>query len=150
MAYNCNLICVIDPDSRLALFCKRRRPPYQGLYNFVGGKIEPGEDGLQAAYRELFEETGITGDDVSLTHMMNLEYPLEHGRMEIYAGRLKRPVCVHGDENDLLWLPLTENFFDVSRFAGIGNVGHILEYARILPQVIAPEAGSADVAPPPN
>ena len=30
-----------------------------GLYNLVGGKIEPGEESAHAAYRELQEETGI-------------------------------------------------------------------------------------------
>ena len=39
--------------------CHRQKPPYQGLYNLVGGKAEDGEDGLHAAYRELREETGI-------------------------------------------------------------------------------------------
>ena len=45
---------------------------------------------------------------------------------EAYAGRLNKPFEVHGEENDLCWLPLTENFFDLNRFAGIGNVGHII------------------------
>ncbi len=46
--------------------CKRKHAPYQGLSNFPGGKIEKGEDGLHAAYRELQEETAITEADVLL------------------------------------------------------------------------------------
>ena len=48
------------------LMCKRKHAPYQGLSNFPGGKIEKGEDGLHAAYRELQEETAITEADVLL------------------------------------------------------------------------------------
>ena len=54
--YNC--ILVYSEDRREILFCKRLNDPYEGMYNLVGGKIEPGEDGFHAAYRELFEENG--------------------------------------------------------------------------------------------
>ena len=37
---------------------------------------------------------------------------------------------VYGEENELRWMPLSENFYDSSRFAGAGNVGHFVEYAR--------------------
>ncbi|MCX4314066.1 MAG: NUDIX domain-containing protein, partial [Clostridia bacterium] len=33
------------------------------------GKIEAGETDEEAAYRELFEETGISSDDIILTHI---------------------------------------------------------------------------------
>ena len=36
------------------------KEPYKGMYNFVGGKVEEGETNDEAAYRELFEETGIS------------------------------------------------------------------------------------------
>ena len=126
MEKNYNLIVVFDEPAENLLFCLRRKNPYKGMYNFVGGKIEPGEDGFAAAYRELWEETGITSDDIQLHSVMVLDYPLESIHMEAYAGRLNKPFEVHGEENDLCWLPLTENFFDLNRFAGIGNVGHII------------------------
>ncbi len=55
-----NVIWVYNRDASRVLMCKRHKEPYLGLYNLVGGKIEPGEDGLAAAYRELKEESGIT------------------------------------------------------------------------------------------
>jgi len=130
MSYNCNLIAVIDESGKEALFCLRKKPPYQGRLNFVGGKIEPGEDGLSAAYRELGEETGIPEDAIDLMHLMNLEYMLEEGRMEVYAGRLKRHVDVVDEVNRLCWLPLEQDYADCARFAGVGNVGHIIYYIR--------------------
>ena len=126
MEHNYNLIAVFDEAAESLLLCLRRKNPYKGLYNFVGGKIEPGEDGLAAAYRELREETGITSNDIELHCVMVLDYPLDSIHMEAYAGRLNKPIEVHGDENELHWLPVTEDFFDHTRFAGNGNVGHII------------------------
>ena len=126
MKINVNVIAVFSPDRKHLLFCKRRRDPYKGLYNFVGGHIDPGEDGFAAAYRELQEETGISRDDITLQHGMDFLYYTDDIRLEIYYGVLKHEVAVHGEENDLEWLSPEENFFDTTRFAGDGNIGHIL------------------------
>ena len=37
--YNC--ILVYSEDRSEILFCKRLNDPYEGMYNLVGGKIEP-------------------------------------------------------------------------------------------------------------
>ena len=111
--------------------CKRRKDPYKGLYNFVGGKIEADEDGLQAAYRELREETGIGEGDIVLIHLMDFVYHLAGETVEVYVGRLKKEVEVVGEENDLEWLGLHQDFFDPARFAGEGNIGHIMEHVRL-------------------
>ena len=58
-----NLIVVFDPTGKKVLLCKRIKEPYLGLYNFIGGHIENGETGSDAAYRELFEETGYAGSE---------------------------------------------------------------------------------------
>ena len=55
-----NLIVVFNKNLSEALFCIRAKQPYKGLYNFVGGKVEENESSYDAAYRELFEETGIS------------------------------------------------------------------------------------------
>ena len=126
--YNC--IAVYSADGERLLFCKRLKNPYKGLYNFVGGKIEKGEDGLTAAYRELQEETGITKEDIQLSHMMDFVYYNQECYVEVYVGCLEKEVVLLEEAHPLEWLPLTENFFDMNRFAGEGNIGHMVEQVR--------------------
>ena len=122
-----NIIVVYNETADKLLFCKRRKNPYKGLSNFVGGKIEPDEDGLSAAYRELEEETTITKADIALTHFMDLTYYFWNLYLEVYVGKLNKACAVSGDENDLYWSSLDRNFFDPTEFAGNGNIGHILK-----------------------
>ena len=126
-----NVIVVLSPDTTRMLMCKRVKDPYRGLYNMVGGKIEQGEDGLSAAYRELFEESGITEADIRLVHLMDFSYPLDDCYVEVYAGRLSHDVELREEKNPLLWMSVDENYFDMSRFAGEGNIGHIMEHVKL-------------------
>ena len=93
--YNC--IAVLHPDGEHWLMCKRLKDPYKGLYNLVGGKIEEGEEHLSAAYRELFEETALTREDIEIVRLMSFDYPLDNCYVEIYAGRLSEEKEVSGD-----------------------------------------------------
>ncbi|MCH5252685.1 MAG: NUDIX domain-containing protein [Lachnospiraceae bacterium] len=131
-----NAIAVFDEAGEKILMCKRKKDPYKGLSNFVGGKIEENEDGLTAAYRELWEETTITKEDTILTHLMDFTYYLDNCRVEIYVGKLNKPVAVTGDENDLYWSTLDHDFFDASRYAGEGNIGHIMMHIEMAREVL--------------
>ena len=124
-----NVIWIFNPTADKVLMCKRHKPPYERLYNLVGGKIEPGENSLAAAYRELEEETSIIG--VELIRLMDYTFYLKDAcRLEVYVGKLKHDVAVHGDEKELAWISTNENFFDMTRFAGEGNIGHIFEIIK--------------------
>lgn len=126
-----NAILIYDSSGEQLLFCHRMKEPYKGKYNFVGGKIEPGEDGFTAAYRELFEETGITRKDVELYHLMDLTYHVRDFYLEIYAGKLNHAdIRLVAEKNPLCWMSYFENFFDTGRFAGDGNIGHIVRIAK--------------------
>ena len=125
-----NLVVVLDKENKSVLLCKRRKNPYKGLLNFVGGKIEKEEDGLTAAYRELWEETGITDADIELTHLMDFNYLVFDNWLEVYFGRLNKDFTVRGEENELLWIDISSDFFDVTQFAGRGNMGHIMELIK--------------------
>ncbi len=127
-----NLLVVFDKSFSKMLMCKRLKEPYLGLVNFVGGKIEQGESGIDAAYRELYEETAIERKSIDLIHLMDFSYPLDPCYVEVYAGRLKEEVAISGDENTLFWQDdMSDNFFDMTRYAGEGNIGHILEHIKL-------------------
>ena len=126
-----NLVIVYSEDCSNLLMCKRLKEPYLGLSNFVGGKIEPGEDGMEAAYRELWEETAITKEDIQLHHLMDFTYYYQDCYVEAYVGRLRHSVSLRGEENALYWSDFQHNFFDSSLYAGEGNIGHLLEQVEL-------------------
>lgn len=127
--YNC--IMVYNINGNELLLCKRVKDPYKGLYNLVGGKIEKNEDGFIAAYRELKEETGIDSSDIELHHMMDFTYYNQNCYVEVYVGRLNKEVELHNEIHPLEWLSVDEDYFDYNKFAGEGNIGHMVEQVKI-------------------
>ena len=127
-----NLIVVLDEKNENVLMCKRTKNPYENKFNFVGGKVEDGEKELNAAYRELEEETGITNDDIKIKNLMNIQYFSNDIELEVYAGTLNKKVNLQEEINKLEWINLNENFFDTDKFAGNGNIGHILKEIKYL------------------
>lgn len=73
---------------------------------------------------------------VGLSHLMDFTYYLQSIKLEVYVGRLNKEVCIHGDENDLKWIEINENFFDISKFAGEGNIGHIMEHIFLSKEIL--------------
>lgn len=127
-----NVLMIYNKDMIQLLMCKRLKNPYKGLSNLVGGKIEVGESGIESAYRELYEETSISKEDIILHHLMDFNYYLQNCYVEVYVGRLNRDVDVSGDENVLYWSDLNKDFFDMSLYAGEGNIGHMVEQVNMV------------------
>jgi 8-oxo-dGTP diphosphatase len=125
-----NVIVVFDKDIKNVLMCKRAKDPYKGLYNLVGGKIED-DNSLEEAYRELLEETAISKKDISIEHFMDLTYIKWDMELEVYYGVLKHDVTLVEEVNKLEWISLEENFFDMNKFAGEGNIGHMIKEIMI-------------------
>ena len=126
-----NVIVIFDKDQRKTLMCKRAKEPYKGMYNLVGGKIEKEDAGLEEAYRELFEETNISNKDVSLKHFMNIDYISFQKSLEVYYGVLNKQVDLVEEVNKLEWVDIDDDFFNLSKYAGEGNIGHIIKEIMI-------------------
>lgn len=126
-----NVIVVYNKEENKILMCKREKEPYKGKFNLVGGKVEKDENELIAAYRELQEETGIMNSDIALTHIMNFQYEFLDMELEVYAGKLNKDVALIEEVNKLYWMNKTENFFDINKFAGEGNIGHMLKQVEL-------------------
>ncbi len=122
-----NLIMVLSPNEDRVLMCQRAKEPYKGLYNLVGGKIEKDEDYLASAYRELFEETGITDEYIKLFPFMVFRWNIVDMEMHVFIGRLDDMLELKNEVNELKWVDIEENFFDTLKFAGQGNIGHMVK-----------------------
>ena len=127
-----NCIVVFNRGKDAVLFCKRKKEPYTGLLNFVGGKVEVGKTSEDAAYRELWEETGI-GKQLCLCRLMDITYYYQEFVLEMYVDKLEEDVTLREEKNPLLWIPLTENFANPDRFAGEQNIAHIINVALKYP-----------------
>lgn len=126
-----NVIVVFDKDMTKTLMCKRTKEPYKGMYNLVGGKIEKENDGLNEAYRELFEETNISKEDINLTYFMNITYVKWNKELEVYYGVLNKDVQLVEEINKLEWVDINDDFFNMKKYAGEGNIGHIIEEIKV-------------------
>lgn len=51
--------------------------------------------------------------------------------LEVYAGKLNKEVELVEEINKLLWVNKNDNFFDIDKYAGEGNIGHMLRQVEI-------------------
>ncbi len=123
-----NLILVFNAELSQVLMCERVKDPYQGKLNFVGGKKKTDETDLEAAYRELREETGITAQDILLYPLYTTTYYQDGIELAVYMGRLIHDVRLVEELNPLIWVECSSDFTE-SRFAGNGNIQHMIDQA---------------------
>ena len=126
-----NLIVVFNKELNNGLFCIRAKEPYKGLYNFVGGKVEVGETDEEAAYRELFEETGISKKDIKLERFMDINYFKYENNIQVYYGILEHEVTLVEEKNKLEWVTLDDRILDCKKFAGNYNIPHIIRQIKV-------------------
>lgn len=127
-----NIIIVLDQEESNLLMCHRIKDPYKGLYNFVGGKKHRNESDFDAAYRELFEETGIKKTDIELDYLYKTQYFKDKIELQVFYGTLNKEVSLKKEVNPLLWIDFDNDFSDETKFAGQGNIKHMLLLLRDL------------------
>jgi 8-oxo-dGTP diphosphatase len=69
------------------LLVQRAKDPTSEAWTFPGGHIEPGETELEAARRELLEETGVEADFAGLAGRYNVIRPGRHYTIHCFAAR---------------------------------------------------------------
>lgn len=121
-----NLIIVVDHTKEHVLMCHRQKDPYKGLYNFVGGKKDMHESNQEGAYRELFEESGIAKEDIKIQPLYFTQYFEENLELQVYYGFLKQELKLVEEINPLRWISLDEDFSNKEKFAGDGNIDHMI------------------------
>ena len=79
------MAAVIRDAERRILIAKRPDDAHQGgLWEFPGGKLEPGESRLEALQRELHEELGITVQQARPLIDLQHNYPDKHIRLDVW------------------------------------------------------------------
>jgi 8-oxo-dGTP diphosphatase len=99
--------CVLlDGDGRILI---AKRPPGRslaGLWEFPGGKVEPGESPEHALVRELAEELGIeiAPEDLAPLTFASHAYPDFHLLMPLFLCRRWRGQVTPHEGQDLAWV----------------------------------------------
>ena len=106
---NCLIVvaaALVDRDGRLLVQQRPEGLSMAGLWEFPGGKIEPGETPEQALIRELEEELGIDVDQACLAPACFASEPLgnKHLLLLLYVCRKWRGTPVAQHASALRWV----------------------------------------------
>jgi putative (di)nucleoside polyphosphate hydrolase len=90
--FRAGVIVVVENHDGRVLACERQ--DIRGAWQLPQGGIDEGEDPVDAAWRELEEETGLTAEHVALRSMSDewtiYEFPDGHRRLKRHLGQVHR------------------------------------------------------------
>lgn len=108
---DCIIFSKIEDDIKVLLI-ERTHDPYKGFWAFPGGFVDPDETTLQAAKRELLEETGIIVNKLTQLQTFSDIDRDPRGRVVsvIYYTFLDKPVDITAgdDAKHVKWFSLTK------------------------------------------
>jgi 8-oxo-dGTP diphosphatase len=97
---------LVDADGRVLIAQRPQGKAMAGLWEFPGGKIEPGERPEQSLIRELKEELGIVVRDACLAPLTfaSHAYPDFHLLMPLYVCRRWEGTVIPQEGQKLAWV----------------------------------------------
>jgi len=104
-------ILALTEDGRVVLERQYRYPLRRDFIEIPAGKLEPGEDRLAAAQRELHEETGYVATDWRRLTLLHNAIAYSDEGIELYLARglsLHSPSLDEGEFLEVMLLPLQE------------------------------------------
>jgi ADP-ribose pyrophosphatase len=101
-------VVALTDDEEVLLVREYRAGPEELLLELPGGAIDPGEDPLDAARRELLEETGYAGDLRTVAKILDCAYSTRERYSFIATGcrRVADPEPHEGEHLEVVLLPL--------------------------------------------
>jgi 8-oxo-dGTP diphosphatase len=99
-------IAVVEQQGRFLIGQRGPEGPLPGLWEFPGGKVEPGETPEQAAVRECREETGLAVAVVGLLDRILYSYP--HGDVELHFFACRPIAADQPPAARFRWVPAEE------------------------------------------
>jgi 8-oxo-dGTP diphosphatase len=103
-------VALIDPDDRILLAQRPAGKTMAGLWEFPGGKVEPGETPERALVRELREELGIDTRESCLAPIAFASHAYDkfHLLMPLYVCRRWRGLPQSLEGQALRWVRIRE------------------------------------------
>ena len=97
---------LVDADRRVLIARRPPGKPLAGLWEFPGGKVEPGETPEDTVIRELHEELGVTIDKPCLAPLTFASHSYEtfHLLMPLFVCRRWRNVPVAREGQETAWV----------------------------------------------
>jgi 8-oxo-dGTP diphosphatase len=97
---------LVDADKRVLLAQRPEGKPMAGLWEFPGGKVEPGERPETTLIRELHEEIGITVTEPCLAPLTFASHAYDsfHLLMPLYICRRWEGLVVAREGQNLAWV----------------------------------------------
>ena len=99
-------VALIDPDGRVLLAQRPEGKSLAGLWEFPGGKVEPGETPEAALVRELHEELGIETWNSCLAPLTFASHSYDdfHLLMPLFACRKWNGIVQGKERQNLAWV----------------------------------------------
>lgn len=120
---------VFDPSFEHLLLMKRKKNPYNGLLNGIGGKIDEGETPLESIQREFKEETEFESYN-RLELMFTMQF--ENEEMHVYFIEVDKQVIKVKENHEGIydWYEVNDSFFDClnEELAGGGNLPYFIKF----------------------
>jgi 8-oxo-dGTP diphosphatase len=97
---------LVDADRRVLIAQRPEGKPLAGLWEFPGGKVDPGERPEQTLIRELHEEIGVTVREACLAPLTFASYAYEdfHLLMPLYICRRWDGEVIAREGQKLAWV----------------------------------------------
>jgi 8-oxo-dGTP diphosphatase len=104
-----NLIFLTKDNDILLLKGAPKKRLWASKFNGIGGHIEPGENPLESARRELREETGLEAIQLELRAIIHITMPQPPGIiLFVFIGEATTRTLLSSAEGTPQWVPLTK------------------------------------------